>query len=274
MKHRLVFLLAAVCWAFAAPAQSFTALTYNIRYDNPNDGPDHWDVRKAALADEILRHRPAIVGLQEATIRQLQYLDTRLLGYQRFGVGREDGAEKGEFSPIYFDTSMFRLLNGRTIWLSRTPKKPSKGWDAACERIATLLELQSKHSGDTILMVNTHWDHVGKKARMRSAKLIVCAIKDALRAGRRVIFMGDLNATPDDAPIQFLQKHLTSTCPPDQSERGTFNGFDPTLTVFRRIDYVWFSPADWKIESYEVPHPMLNGRHVSDHFPVVVRFEW
>lgn len=109
---------------------------------------------------------------------------------------------------------------------------------------------------------------------MRSAKLIVCAIKDALRAGRRVIFMGDLNATPDDAPIQFLQKHLTSTCPPDQSERGTFNGFDPTLTVFRRIDYVWFSPADWKIESYEVPHPMLNGRHVSDHFPVVVRFEW
>ncbi len=274
MKHRFVFLLAALCWAFAAPAQSFTALTYNIRYDNPNDGPDCWKLRKAAVAKEILRHHPAVVGLQEATIRQLRYLDKRLPRYRRFGVGREDGAEKGEFSPIYFDTTVFRLLSGRTIWLSATPETPGKGWDAACERVATLVMLQQKSSGDTLLAVNTHFDHVGTEARMRGAELIVRTLSADLRAGRRVIFMGDLNATPDDAPIQFLQKHLTSACPPDQSESGTFNGFDPALTVFRRIDYVWFSPADWKIESYEVPHPMRKGRHVSDHFPVVVRFSW
>lgn len=274
MTFRATFLLAIGCCfgSLSALAQPLTALTYNIRFDNPNDGPDRWDLRKKALADEVLRHRPHLIGLQEALIGQLRYLDEQFAGYQRFGVGREDGLEKGEFSPIYFDTSRFRLISGRTFWLSPTPDAPGKGWDAACERVATLLILQEKRRGDSLWVVNTHWDHIGQTARMHSAEMVADILAEATKTGHRAIFMGDLNATPDDAPIVFLQKHLTEACPPEQSAAGTFNGFDPALAVFRRIDYIWRAPRTWPVVSYQVPRPMVNGRHASDHFPVVAQF--
>lgn len=262
--------LFALFLAFNTSAQTYTVLTYNIRLDNPDDGPDRWDLRKEALAQTVLSYSPALAGFQEVLSQQIQFLDTQLHGYQRFGVGREDGKEKGEFSPIYVDTSVFKILEGRTIWMSPTPDMPGKGWDAACERIATLLTLQDLKSGDTILAVNTHWDHVGKIARLNSAMLVKTLYYWPIKEGARVIFMGDLNSTPDEPPAELLRQVFTEACPPAQSKEGTFNGFELNRTEFKRIDYVWLSPENWEVKQYLVPHPMVNGRHVSDHFPVVV----
>ena len=41
-------------------------LSFNIRYDNPADGPDAWPHRISAVADLLARYRPDAFGLQEA----------------------------------------------------------------------------------------------------------------------------------------------------------------------------------------------------------------
>ena len=251
-------------------AQDCTVLSYNIRYDNPNDGPDRWELRKEALAMEVLSHTPSIIGLQEALVHQLAFLDQRFAGYARFGVGRDDGKTRGEFCPIYFDSTRFHLLSGRTIWLSPTPDAPSKGWDAVCERIATLVILHDTATGDSLWVVNTHWDHEGAEARRHSARIVCDLLEPALSRGKYVILMGDLNATPVDEAIAVLGSSVLDSCPHQRSGNGTFNGFALDPDAFKRIDYVWLSPGNWEVSGYAVPHPLVNGRQVSDHFPVVV----
>lgn len=253
-----------------AGAQTLTAICWNIRYDNPADSLDSWELRREALANEVRRQHPQIIGLQEVLEHQAEYLDAQWPGYRRFGVGREDGAVKGEFSPIYYDTTAIRLIAGRTIWLSPTPDTPSKGWDASCERIATCAMLLDARTGDSIHVINTHWDHEGAEARMHSARLILEALAPALSRGQHVVLMGDFNATVDQLPIMALSEILTDSSPKLLRGLGTFNGFDASRTAFDRIDYVWLSPRNWQVLRYEVPHPMVNGRHASDHFPVVV----
>src|SRR3546814_15261924 len=51
--------------------------------------------------------------------------------YQFVGVARDDGKDKGEFSPLGFRRDRFTLVGSGTFWLSPTPDTPSKGWDAA-----------------------------------------------------------------------------------------------------------------------------------------------
>lgn len=264
-------LLALFALAATGMAQDLTVLTYNIRYDNAGDSLDRWDLRKDALAEEVLKHKPQVIGLQEALAHQLSYLNGQWPGYERFGVGRDDGAAKGEFSPVYYDTTAFALLSGRTLWLSETPARPSKGWDAACERIATLVTLRDKRTGDSLLVVNSHWDHVGIEARTHSAELLLSELHPARRNGVRVILMGDFNATANDSATLYLAEHLLDACPKEHDGEGTFNGFELEPKAPKRIDYVWLSPGNWSVLGYEVPHPKVKGRQVSDHYPVVVR---
>ena len=47
--------------------------------------------------------------------------------WAHIGIAREDGLEKGEYSPILFPVRVFSLLHFENIWLSPTPHKPSKG---------------------------------------------------------------------------------------------------------------------------------------------------
>jgi hypothetical protein len=269
MRHAPALLLFLGALARAG-AQDLTLITYNIRYDNPADSLDRWDLRKDAVARVVRDLHPQVIGLQEALSHQLTYLDAQWPSYRRFGVGREDGVTKGEFGPVYFDTTVFSLLDGRTIWLSETPDAPGKGWDAACERIATLVMLRDKTKGDSLLVVNTHWDHVGAEARRHSADLLLNAIAPAIQEGTNVILMGDLNATPDQAPIILLAEFLVNACPEDQAAQGTFNGFKLDGAATGRIDHIWLSPSDWSVQRYSVPQPRVNGRQVSDHYPVVV----
>lgn len=270
MKKNLAFLLIIAATSLVQ-AQPYTFITYNIRYDNPADGPDRWEVRKGAVVSEVLKQQPSVAGFQEVLKSQVDFLDAQLKGYVRFGVGREDGAEKGEYSPIYYDTATFRLVAGSTKWLSATPEKPGKGWDAACERIATIVTLRDKKTGDSLLVINTHWDHIGVEARSNSAGIIKSLLSEWIKLDKNAVFMGDLNAEPSAPPIAQLRKFLRDACPSEQSGYGTFNGFELNKKRYPRIDYIWLAAPEWKVTHYKVLHPKVNGRQVSDHFPVLVK---
>ena len=183
--------------SLSVDAQEIKVMTYNIKYDNINDTINNWNDRKNAIARLLKKEQPSFIGLQEALLRQLTYLEEASPDYRYIGVGRDDGKQKGEFSPILYDDSRYHMLRSNTFWLSRTPEKVSVGWDAALERICTYGLFENKQTMQKLWVFNTHFDHVGTKARKKSVRLIVKKIKEVNSENLPVVFMGDLNLTPD-----------------------------------------------------------------------------
>ncbi|WWC96947.1 hypothetical protein V866_003822 [Kwoniella sp. B9012] len=196
--------------------------TVNVRYDNGTQsfnlpGTDNqyrekpWSERKTRLIDCLLSTGQLdIVGYQEVLHSQL--LDIQSLlgeGYGHVGVGRDDGVEAGEYSPIFYDSTKFEVVKWTTIWLSPTPDKPSKGWDAALPRIATLLTLRRREkNGGLVHAVNTHYDHLGIRARAESSLLIRSQIynwvkrieeDEKVKEEGPVILFGDFNSPSHEA---------------------------------------------------------------------------
>ncbi len=257
-----------------AQTKEWTVMTYNIRYDNPDDLPNHWENRRAYLVSQIQYYRPLILGVQEALLHQVTFMDQGLPAYGHTGVARDDGKKKGEFSAIFYDKDQLELLSNGTFWLSATPETPSIGWDAALPRICTYGHFRFRKGGHEFMVFNTHFDHIGEKARLESARLIVDRINLLNPDGLPVILMGDFNLEPDRPAIRILEEQLIDTYAAAgrvHGPVGTFNGFDVARTVRSRIDYIFCSPKLWDVRGVLILSDADRGRFPSDHFPVLVR---
>ena len=153
-------------------SQTMEIMTYNIKYANENDGENSWSNRKDFITNQLKFYEPDAFGVQEAVKQQMDYFKDHLDGYDYVGVGRDDGKEGGEYSAIFYKKSRLKVLKHDTFWLSETPQKPSKGWDAAYPRICTYALFEDQQTGEKFWYFNTHFDHIGDKARKESAKLI------------------------------------------------------------------------------------------------------
>jgi len=254
--------------------QEIKILTYNIKYDNVNDTVNNWNDRKDAMVDLLKNYEPGIIGMQEVLHHQLSYLVEQLPDFESIGVGRDDGKEKGEYSPILFNSKKYRLLNSNTFWLSETPEEISIGWDASMERICTYALFEDLRSGNQFYVFNTHFDHIGTEARKKSVALIVSKIKALNNDHLPVALMGDLNLSPEKAPIQFLKNALSDGQSISQKTfygpTGTFNGFDHDRILNHRIDYIFVQ--NFKVLEYtHIDDRMENNKHISDHLPVLAR---
>ena len=137
MKY--IFFVFIISSGYSGPilAQMISAMTFNIRYNNPNDGVHQWSERKEELTQLIQFYHPDFLGIQEGLVDQVHYIQEQTGHYQWIGVGREDGKSAGEFCALFYDSTKFSMLEEHTFWLSATPEVISKGWDAALPRICT-----------------------------------------------------------------------------------------------------------------------------------------
>ena len=253
-------------------SQQMNIITYNIRYNNPGDGINAWPNRIEMVTGLLQFHDPDIFGLQEALYEQINDVQKNLPEYEWFGVGRDDGKKAGEFSPVFFKKSKFILLKHGTFWLSETPEKPSKGWDAALNRIVTWGKFQSKVTGKQFIVFNTHFDHQGVEARKNSAALIRNKIEEmTYNNALPAILTGDFNLTPDQEPISLIKKYLSDardiSKEPPYGPSGTFNGFKFDSPLNNRIDYI-FVNGDVKVLKYAIITDSKEQRYPSDHLPV------
>src|SRR5262245_3948087 len=130
MKTTLFLVLLAAC-LFAQAQQPLNVMTFNIRYNTPNDSANAWPLRKDKVASQILFHEADIVGVQEALHGQIMDMKERLPQFGWVGRGRDNGKQAGEYSAIFYDTTRLQLIKTETFWLSPEPEKPGiKGWDA------------------------------------------------------------------------------------------------------------------------------------------------
>ncbi len=257
---------------------SINVMTFNIRYDNTGDGQNIWANRRDRAANAIKFYSPDLFGTQETLHNQLEDLKSRLPEYGVIGVGREDGKEKGEYSPVWYKKDRFSLQSSGYFWLSETPDVAgSKGWDGACERIATWAIFKDKYTNNAVFFINTHLDHQGVVARREGVNLLFQKINE-YSLGMPVICTGDFNSSPDSDVIAHItdaknDNHLTDSrnvSPVVYGPAWSWHDFG-ALSYSQRplLDYV-FVRGGLKVNRYGVLAEDENGMYLSDHAPVLV----
>lgn len=283
MKNTIYVLLALIASTlFCACGEKeikVNVMSFNIRMDNPEDSLNNWKYRKDVAAQIIKDQNIDIVGTQEVLNNQLQDLLERLPDYNYIGVGREDGKQKGEYAALFYKKERFEEEDSGTFWLSETPDVAgSKGWDGACERVASWAVLKDKETGKKIFAINTHLDHVGETARQKGVTLLIDRAKQ-LSNGLPVIITGDFNAERESGVIKhaldpnnsmqlFDSYAIASTT---DNAKWTFHDFGKLPEEERPyIDYIFVNKSVI-VDEYKVMDEKLNDIYLSDHCPIVAK---
>ena len=250
--------------------KNLVVMSYNIRYDTPNDGLSRWDLRKEKVVSLLDYYHADIIGMQEALLHQIKFLESSLEEYKWVGVGRDDGNEGGEYSPVFYNSTKLEIDDWGTFWLSSNPDSPSRGWDAALPRICTWVKFRQISNGRIIYFLNTHFDHRGEEAREMSSKLIMTKVAE-IAGDSDIVLVGDFNQTPDSPGYQAISRSMSDTrlsSAVSYGPSGTFSGFESGKELGDRIDYI-FASKSISCNKYRVITDHDGQRYPSDHLPVI-----
>ena len=262
-----IILPAVFCAAKPAQLPELTVMSYNIRLGSADDGTNSWQFRCPASVLMIEDRIPDVIGVQEALLPQLLFLDENCRSYDYVGVGREDGKKEGEYAAIIYNKKTVSVVKWGTFWLSETPEEPSKGWDAACIRSSTWAVMKSKASGKKFLFINTHFDHMGETARRESAALMISKIGELNPDGLPVVLAGDFNTGYTDpalSPVTDSMKNARKIAAITDSS-ATYHGWGKASEVIDHIFYTGFRSCT-RFET--VTKPYAERKFISDHYPV------
>lgn len=277
LRSLIVAAISAILFFSCVPADdpAIDVMSFNIRLDTQHDGPNAWPHRAGMVAGFVNDQIPDLLGMQEVLWHQYRYLDSALIGYGSVAAGRDDGLREGEACPVFYRLGRFDRLDRGSFWLSATPDVPgSVGWGAALTRVATWVRLYDKVRQDTLLFINTHFDHVSDSARVMSSGLLLGRLKE-LAGNNDFIITGDFNARPGSLAIERMTEEgyavdsfILSETPPS-GESYTFNGFKEEPGE-GRIDYI-FVREGMKVLSHKTHRVIEEGIFISDHWPVTAR---
>jgi endonuclease/exonuclease/phosphatase family metal-dependent hydrolase len=168
---------------------------------------------------------------------------------------------------IFWNKKTVSMLKWGTFWLSETPQKPSKGWDAACFRTATWALMKDKKTGKKFYFVNTHLDHEGKEAQKNGLKLIVEKIAEMNPEGLPMVLTGDFNIEPSNPALADLDARMQSTrkIAEKTDDLTTYNGWGKSSMM---IDYIYVSGFSSCPEYQTVTKRYADRKFISDHYPI------
>ncbi len=251
-------------------------MTFNIRFENREDLENCWEDRREFLCEVIRRHSPEIIGTQETTWHQIQYLCDHLPGY-RLQASNRIIDDTCQYPTLFYRQERFEVTEGGDRWLSRTPLiHRSKDWDSTFPRMMSYGLFQDQETGFTVWAIVTHLDHQGREARWQQARLIASFIQ---RHSGACILMGDFNDGPDSEPHRLLTGaevglHDTwQTLGRTEGEQSmTHHGFTGTPQK-TRMDWILVS-AHFRLHDAQIVRDHQNGQYPSDHYPYLVDLEW
>jgi endonuclease/exonuclease/phosphatase family metal-dependent hydrolase len=260
-----------------AHAPDLHVMTYNIRRrmrQNAPGSPDLWSRRQPLIRRLLARERPTLLGTQEALPDQALFISA-VLGphYRRIGYGRNaDGT--GEGCPLFYDSRRLHLESWRQIALSETPDVAgSRSWGNMIPRIAVVARFIDVKTGEPLRVINTHFDHIARRARLHSAEQLAAL---ATSSDEPVIVMGDTNTDVGTAPFEAIAGDAgplvdawataaVRLTPP----WGTFSNYRAPRTGRKRIDWILVSPGI-EVREAAINASRFDGAAASDHEPVQV----
>ena len=253
----------------AQESEGLKVMSYNIRLGSAQDGTNSWALRYTATGKMLEDQKPDVFGVQEALEYQVRYIE-EMCGYESVGVGRENGKKEGEHMSIFWNKKTVSMLKWGTFWLSDTPEKPSKGWDAECFRTATWALMKDKKTGKKFYFVNTHLDHKGTEAQKNGLKLIVDRIAEINPDGLPMVLTGDFNIEPKNPALKDLDACMQSArnIAEKTDDHATYNGWGKSSTM---IDYIYVSGFSSCPEYQTVTKRYEDRKFISDHYPIFAR---
>lgn len=255
-------------------------MTYNIRFDNPEDGGGswRWTQRQEPVMANILHQAPDILAVQEVLAEQLMALTQKLPAYRFVGVARDDGIAAGEFNGLFYLPAKFALIAEGHQWISNLPDQPTKFPGAGSIRVFQWARLHEYATGRVFTAVVTHLDDQSQAAREFGAHQILRFFNSVLEAGEQLVLGGDFNSEPTDEAYRIITTGLKDAQLVAKTRNmpysGTFqdNGafYERSDLLTSRIDY-WFVTPNVEVAGYEIDTTATpEGRYASDHFPVVI----
>ena len=230
--------------------------------------------RLESVVETILKYRPAVVGVQEATDMWIGLLNQKL-GEVYTIVGDGRSATKGdEHSAILFLKDEFELIQTETKWLSDTPDVPgSKFAEAHYTRIMTYALLSRKSDGKQFLHVNTHLDYGSEPAeeQVKVKQMQVIFDEIAKLPAVPTVITGDFNANVGSPVYNKVigegyseaASHIPAT-----DRAPTYHALAGTKGEPSHIDYI-FAKGLANDNLYYICTERIDGENVSDHYPIL-----
>ena len=236
--------------------------------------------RLDAVVETILKYRPAVVGVQEATDMWIGLLNQRLGDiYTIVGDGRN--ADRGdEHSAILYLTAEFDCLESGTKWLSETPDVPGSQHSTATSkypRIMTYVHLSRKSDGKEFLHVNTHLDYgtTPEQEAVKVAQIEVLFNQIEKFADIPTIITGDFNATVG-SPVynRILENGYIEVADyiPAEDREPTYHALMGTTGEPSHIDFVFYKGMYDKF--HRICTERVDNENVSDHYPIFAVLEF
>lgn len=243
-------------------------MTFNVRCFGLENLPRR--AREYYVAETIRKAQADSFGVQEATPTWMKYLEKEIGDkYGYVGVGRTNGKNSGEYSAVFYLKDKYEVVDSDTFWLSETPEKPSKGWDANIKRICTWAVLKNKETGEQYVHLNAHFDHQGEEARKNSVDMILEKVKEY--KDLPVVFTADMNIVEGTEHYENMVADGalkdTKYTAEDTMNYLTFHNLTPAENEGRILDYVMINDK-FDADVYKVVTAGVDGRFVSDHYPV------
>jgi len=252
MNRSVVVIILMLIWTstqrtlgqeLADSSRVLRVLSFNIYHGETMKG----DFDLEQIAQVIREAKPDLVALQEVDL------------YTGRNGGRDLASELGLLTrlvPLYgrsmrFDGGEYgeAILSRSSILSSRNHALPStEGHEPrSALEVSYLME-----SGDTIVFMGTHFDHMGEEDRIKQADRVIEILAET---DLPVLLAGDLNARPESSAMEILFADLKPSDP-------DFEFTSPSRSPRAKIDYILYGPSErwWVLESR-----VIHNNVASDH---------
>ncbi len=254
---------------------------------------NRWKTRRPRVAELIQHDRPDLICSQELFAKQVDSL-VELIGndYTFFGAGEKDGKRKGQHNGMFYRPDRLELIEGKVLWMSETPEKPSSSPVDPRPRQLTLCHFRDRMTGREFVAMNTHLRFNNPNSRAYCAKFIA---DRAATYSIPVLVAGDMNTFPNrpvntalpffDGP--YIEQILTSGVLVDSIDLAvagrvgplstfTSESGDPLAKPFRGtgnpgviLDHIYVTEGV-TVLAHAVEPARVDGHFPSDHLPIVV----
>jgi endonuclease/exonuclease/phosphatase family metal-dependent hydrolase len=281
---RLLIRIAALAFALGlafpiaakdAPAP-LRVMTFNVRTTiNVDDGPEAWPKRRDLFIATIRDAHPDVMGTQELSQMQGDYVVAKLPGYAWFGIDRQ-GGHNDEHMGVFYRRDRLDLIRQGNFWLSETPDVvASNTWHTPFPRMVTWGLFEDKASHKSFYLFNTHFPYrdEDEAIRTKEAAILLDQIAKIDSDGTPLVLTGDFNTTPGSDAYKLISGKMTDirkAVPKAGGPDETFHNW--TGKADKRIDWMFetgFTPlSDTTLTTHR------GTLYPSDHFPVLATLGW